>query len=133
MAEITPGSGRKAVQRSQPGDSATAGSNYLELATSGIADAAGTCSISLGAVPTGSEWLIERLSVLSNSVLVSVFSLYRDQIVSLTRKTATPAGNDDVEDCSSPIWFPGGVNILAIWTGCTPGAECTINAQVRVI
>jgi hypothetical protein len=135
MAEISPGIGKKVVERSAPGSGGetTAKSvSYLELATQGVADGAGDCIISLGMVPTGANWFVERLSVESDSILVSTFALHRDQVSPLTRKTATPAGNDDIEDASSAMWFAGGTNVLAVWAGCTPAANCFINAQIRV-
>jgi hypothetical protein len=135
MAEVTPGSGRKTVERSAPGSGSSSGPktiSHLELATQGVADAAGLCILSLGVVPSGADWFIERNSVETDSILVSGFALYRDQVGPLYRKTATPAGNDDIEDCSSAIWFANGTNVLAVWVGCTPGANCFVNAQVRV-
>lgn len=135
MAEISPGMGRKVVERSTPGNGGSGGVksvSHLELAAPGIADAAGDCVIALGTVPSGADWFVERLSVETDSILVSTFALYSNQIDELHRKTATPAGNDDIEDASSAMWFPGGTNVLAVWTGCTPAANCFINAQVRV-
>jgi len=135
MAEISSGVGRKGVTREAPGGAASPsaeGKSHLELATNGVADAAGDCILVLGLVPTGQDYFIERLSVESDSILVSTFAIYRDQIGALYRKTATPAGNDDIEDASSPIWFANGTQILAVWAGCTPGANCFVNAQVRV-
>lgn len=135
MAEISPGMGRKVVERSTPGGGGSGGVksvSHLELAAPGIADAAGDCVIALGTVPSGADWFIERLSVETDSILVSTFALYSNQIDELHRKTATPAGNDDIEDASSPIWFASGTQVLAVWAGATPAANCFINAQVRV-
>ncbi len=135
MAEISPGSGKRVVERSAPGsggETAAKSISYLELATQGIADGAGDCIISLGMVPTGANWFVERLSVESDSILVSTFALHRDQVSPLTRKTATPAGNDDIEVASSEMWFAGGTNVLAVWAGATPAANCFLNAQIRV-
>jgi len=135
MAEINPGEGVDAVTRTEPnetGSSTPKVVSYLETAAHGVADAAGDCVVMLGVVPASSTWFIERMSVQNNSVLVSTFALYRDRVSELTRKSATPAGNDDIEDASSPIWFASGSTVLAVWDGCTPGAICYVNSQIRV-
>lgn len=106
--------------------------SHLDLLTQGIADAAGNCVIQLGLVPSGVEWFIERLSVVTDSILVTNCTIYRDIPDALHRKENTPAGNDDMADESQPLWFTGGSTILVVWTGATPAANCVVNAQVRV-
>jgi hypothetical protein len=137
MAEIPPGNEKPIVEQSadarqEQTTPAVKKISHLDLYTSVIADAAGNAVVQLGQVPANADWFLERASVQTDSIAVSQATIYRDIPDALHRKDFTPAGNDDVADNVQPLWFASGSIVLVQWTGCTPGANCVVAAQLRV-
>lgn len=139
MAGIQPESGFPS--RAGRGGGAAGGksggpSRIVKRATAVVASD-GTVTIALGTVPSGVEWLIERLSVNCTSQTQTDFALYEDEVRAVNRKDFTATGNDDTADANSPVWFASGQVVIAQWSGATAldsGGSPTVgsvNVQIR--
>ena len=135
MAEITPGQGYPARGGGGSGKSSGAGGkvpNYrFHKSAHGAEDGTNTITISLGTVPNGKAWYIERMVVECNSSAASKFTLYDTDISKNNRRSFTPDGNDDEADINSHIYFPGGSEVIGVWTGADTGTVGYCIAQIR--
>lgn len=95
------------------------------------ADASGVALASIGPVPLGQVWVIQRTSVQSSSVLASTAGIYLNSVYEPYRvDRANGTGNG----ATSGIGYRlrAGESVLVQWTGCTPGAVCTFSVDGAV-
>jgi len=108
------------------------------LRSIGNVDSSGKITVVLATVPNGEEWFIERMSVKTSSTTSTAFNLYAGVAEDAYRLDSASPGNDGIADEASPIWVPGGTDIIGVWTGASAtdvNSNVTVgrlNAQVRV-
>lgn len=98
----------------------------LAESASGVFNAAGKVTVSMGPAVYGSSWSIDRASVSSTSLLDSECSMYRGLESPNTLIDGTSSGNGDTNDVAgNPILVSYGQVVVFVWTGGTPGAIAT--------
>jgi hypothetical protein len=95
------------------------------------AAANGICQVSLGQVPDGEMWLVQRMSVQNTAVGV-VFVAYFGAIDPRQVADSTNAGDGDVADEHQPIVLNAGDELLCVWALCPNGAIGSINVQYQL-
>lgn len=81
----------------------------------------------------GTGFLIERISVNSNSATPTTARVYVGSPEPQNEMDLTLAGNEDVADEASPIYVPAGATFTIVWTGGSAGANYTARVQYAVI
>lgn len=104
------------------------------LLATGVADAAGALQLELAAPPLDRWYLIDRLVVQSDSALASIADVFVGSPSSLMALADTTlAGNGDISEYPRGLYVPGGVSVVVVWSGATPGARCAVSAQVALM
>lgn len=101
-------------------------------ALSAVADAAGIATVIFPA-SQDFETFIDRISVRTNSALISTARVFVGSVSFSNQQDATTLGNENIADESSGIWVPAGSDLIIQWTGATVGAVCTAAIQGRYI
>lgn len=96
----------------------------LEESASGIADANGRAVARLQPLRAFEAWRVNNMTVQSTSTLVPEARVYRGSENPSTLQDGTYSGNFDVSTVDMTI--PNGVALICVWSGCTPGATCTL-------
>lgn len=97
-----------------------------------IANGAGFASVALGPVPPASVWLIDYITVTAASAAESSLNLYDDpQAPAESLIDGTTNGNSAIAPYQPARRLLGSRSLVAVWTGCTPGARCTIRLEYR--
>lgn len=96
------------------------------------ANGAGVAQAVFGPVQPGYQWRVERIAISSDSALASAFTMYLETIDPTNIVESTPSGNNDIADETQPILVPEGSRLLAVWTGATPGALCSVRIQYTI-
>lgn len=97
------------------------------------AAAGNTCTATLGPVPEGDLWLIERLVVTCTSSSTTTAILYLDSVSNANIVEGTQSGNLDFADENQPLQVDGARSLVAVWTNASNGAVGTLFAQIRVL
>lgn len=105
------------------------GSRQRSYDESAFADATGRAVVRLGAPPPDREWLIQRIVVQSASAAKSEARIYVGTEAAASLRDGTTAGNVDINDTAA-LYVPSSTDVLVVWSGATPGAECTAAVQL---
>jgi hypothetical protein len=97
------------------------------------ANGSGVATITLDPVPPGNVWLLDYVVVSSTSDLTSALNLYDGLPAASTLLDGTGSlGNSGVAVYSPPRLILGTRQLTAVWSGCTPGAACTLRVEYRL-
>jgi hypothetical protein len=103
--------------------------DYLPIQAKVTADATGQAVVTLEQVDGGYLWLVDALSVRTNSTLDSRALLWAGPRL----MDGSDSGNFDFSDRNSPILVVSGEALQIVWTGATPGAICNVDGQYRLV
>lgn len=92
-------------------------------------DAGGEAELVFGPAPYGSMWLIQSVTVVTDSALVTEARVYVGQRADVNLADATGAGNMAISDRAQPILVPGGSVCRIVWTGGAAGDRATAVIQ----
>lgn len=109
----------------------------------GVIDSTGAFAGSLGPVPEGYCWYVERLTCQSNTAVASGPTTTLEIFVSTDitgptspdktgRQDMTLLPANDVSDQNSPIYVGPGMFLVAQWAGLTTGNRVRLTTQIRV-
>lgn len=84
-------------------------------------------------VETPYYWLVDRITVETNSSLPTALVVYAGDPAQRNVRDSTSSGNADVADESAPIVVPTGQHLHLRWTGASLGAVGTANMQARIV
>jgi len=99
----------------------------LAESATGVLNAAGRVSLSMGPAVYGSYWSVERISVSCTSATDTDCTMYRQIESPTTLIDATSNGNSDTNDSSgNPIDVKQGQSLVFVWTGGVAGAVATV-------
>lgn len=96
------------------------------------ADAAGVAEAVFAPADMGTYWLIDRITVSSNSAAATEARVYVGPVIDENLTDYTANGNLAIADESSPILVPGGDEVRVVWSSATVGAICVAVLQYRV-
>lgn len=99
------------------------------------ADATGVATVTGPQVDPGYMWAIQRATASSTSTRTPQLRIYDGSPSPANLLTGSDAGSYDEAD------FPAGPGLLvdqgrqlvAVWSGCDPGAACTLRLQIGVL
>jgi hypothetical protein len=97
-----------------------------------VANAAGVASASIGPVPIGQTWKIERTSVQSNSAARSTATVYRGVATTPANYIDSAKGSGNGDSSMISYRLRPGESVTVQWTGCTVGARCTFSIDGEV-
>lgn len=101
--------------------------------TTEAADATGICTARFDG-PGGSDmWLVDRITVWSNSTAETTASVYVGQVGLAGLRDLTIVGNSDIADENQPIVVPSSQPLIVEWTGVAVGAICHANIAYRLV
>lgn len=103
--------------------------DYLPLHADATADSTGTAVAAWDAVQLAYMWLVTGITVRSNSAADTRSYVWAGPRL----MDGSDSGNFDISDRSSPILVAAGEQFQVVWTGATPGAVCTIDAQYELV
>lgn len=93
------------------------------------ADVSGVASAMFGPVPSDQVYLVERITVASESTDPTSLRVYLGAVDPENIVEATGSGNSDVADEVQPVLVPGGQSLIFQWTGVTAGARSFARLQ----
>jgi hypothetical protein len=97
-----------------------------------VADGAGVAEAVFAPADMGTYWLIDRITVSSDSVAASEARVYVGPVLDENLTDFTSNGNLAIADESSPILVPGGDEVRVVWSSATAAAVCVAVLQYRV-
>lgn len=90
------------------------------------ADATGRAVATVQPLRAFEYWSVQRLTVENtSSVNVPLCKVYRGSIAPTNLVDGTYTGTFDVSELSTPLTIQNGELLLAEWTGCDVGSQCT--------
>lgn len=93
----------------------------------------GICTATFDA-PGGQDlWLVDRITVWSNSTAETTASVYVGSVGLAGLRDLTIVGNSDVADENQPIVVPTGQALIVEWTGVSLAALCHVNVSYRLV
>lgn len=107
-------------------------SDWQQIRLSATADATGTATIDCGQVDPTTQWLVDRVVIQSTSGSASTLKLYDSTVAAAQLLDGTAAGNLNTADYPAGLLVRPSASLVAQWTGASPGAVCTLTAQVRI-
>lgn len=93
----------------------------------------GSVTVEYKAPAAGFAYLIDRISVYSNSSTTTACTIYCGNASPENVVDYTPAGNYDIADENSPIYIPAGSKVSVVWTGVSSTADCYVRLQYRIV
>lgn len=106
--------------------------DWRKVKQTATASSAGTATIDLP-VPDGELWLLDHAVIQSTSSGTPTFRLYDSPSTSAGNLAdGSNAGTFAVADWPAGLLFRPGDELVAVWTGATAGATCSLTAQLRV-
>lgn len=103
--------------------------DYVPIQKQATADATGTATVALDPVEPGYMWLVDALSVRSNSTADTRTLVWAGARL----MDGSDSGNFDFSDRNSPVLVVSSEVLQIVWTGATPGAVCNADGQYRLI
>lgn len=121
------------VPRPLPTTSAWSVYDWLDRSYTGAADATGTATVRLPAVPDAQRWqLTHMVAAATTTAPAPQMRLYLDSVSLGTLRDGTTSGVFDVADWPLGLWIPAGAELLAVWTSLHPGDPVTLNMQATL-
>lgn len=102
-------------------------------ATSSKAGADGIARAQFEALDVDVQWLVDRAVVTCNSGAITTLRLYDTEVLPGRLLSGSAAGNFDEAEYPSGLLIRPQSALVAVWTGCDPGAVGTIRLQTRVM
>lgn len=96
-----------------------------------VADSTGRAEAAIGQVPIGVTWRNISTQILSDSTLLSRAQVYKgisDTAANQLDDTGPLGGNSNSSASAWVIYH--GEPLRVVWTGATPGAQCSATIQV---
>jgi hypothetical protein len=124
-----PGGGPLAPIQDFPAEAGKRFRGYASIAAS----AAGDATVDCGGPALGFAWLIERIAVRGGGTATIYAGTTGAPVSDSQFVDYTPAATIDVADENSPIYIPGGFNLLVVFAGAGALVVCKVNTQVRVV
>jgi hypothetical protein len=107
-------------------------SDWSQVRLSATADASGVATVTCPQVDPSTQWLVDRLVVQSTSTASASVKLYDSTVAPASVLDGTATGNLNSADYPQGLLIRPAASLIAQWTGATPGAVCTLTAQVRI-
>lgn len=99
----------------------------LAESVTGVADGSGNAIARMSPSVAGSSWIIERMITAipeMNPRAIVDHKVYKNSITEANRLDGTSSGAQDSSETNIPVGTTD--VIIAVWSGVTPGASCTL-------
>lgn len=100
--------------------------------TSDPAAADGTALITLDALADDTRWQLTHMVAGCATTAAPQMRLYLDSVANGNLRDGTSSGAFDVADWPGGLMVPPGRQLLARWTGCTPGDVAILSVQANI-
>jgi hypothetical protein len=108
----------------------------IPLEESALADASGTATIEWDPIDTGFLWRIERMTTVlsdANPPAGAQFTVYEGpSTLPVRAREGSSSPSFDIADESSPITLQPSSQLIAQWTGLTPGTKASVSVQYQL-
>jgi hypothetical protein len=92
-----------------------------------------TLTATFDPVPAGYLWLVQRITVLTDSTTPTQATVYAGYPSPQNFVDGTERGNLDTADESSPILIDSSVSLAVVWTGASLGSTAHARIQYQLV
>lgn len=107
--------------------------DWLDQSWAATAGDDGTATLTLDALGPAVRWRITRSVVSSTSAASSSVRHYLGSVGVGNLRSGSNSGNYDEADYPAGLMIPPTGVYVTQWTGCTPGATCTLALQAEIL
>lgn len=107
--------------------------DWLDQSWQATAGGDGTATITLDPLDPAERWRITRSVVSSTSSSSTSVRHYLGSVATGNLRSGSNTGNYDEADYPAGLMIPPTGVYVTVWTGCTPGASCTLALQADIL